>query len=224
MVLSFSGKYRPSPCAHTIRGRGLAPPHTHKASLTRGQPGWRPTSPSPCVPRGGMAPSPGPMGVAEFLSFREGTDFGYCPERGGAPCRGRGCRSPRRGRCRPCSPANRRRAWGGRGNQAFFPSARDQSGLYKLELLPPSDELARPRRYPAAPAPGAGAVLTLYARDSPLPPPRPPSLSRTRRDPIPKPTLTSVVKRPWRKHDLRSTSLSVVQRINWGRGRRKHRP
>lgn len=62
---------------------------------------------------------------------------------------------------------------GGGGPRPFFPSARDQSRLYKLELLPPSDELARPRRYPAAPAPGAGAALTLPAPDVGLLPPRP---------------------------------------------------
>ena len=105
-----------------------------------------------------MAPSPRPMRVAEFLSFRAGP--GSCPERGGAPGPGRGRLAPGRGRCPPRGPANRRRARGGRGNQVFFPSARGQSRLYKLELLPPSDELARPRRYPAAPAPGARAALT----------------------------------------------------------------
>lgn len=132
-----------------------------------------------------MAPSPGPIGVAEFLSFSKGPNSGSCPERGGAPCRGRDRRAQGRGRCPPRGPANRRRARGGSGDRAFFPSARDQSGLYKLELLPPSDERARPRRYPAAPAPGPGPALTLPAPVGLLLPPRPPARPRPGGTPSP---------------------------------------
>lgn len=165
-----------------------------------------------------MAPSPGPMRVAEFLSFRAGP--GSCPERGGAPGPGRGRLAPGRGRCPPRGPANRRRARGGRGNQVFFPSARGQSRLYKLELLPPSDELARPRRYPAAPAPGARAALTLPAPGGLLLRPHRLILDRGGGEAVP----------PTHPHSHGETLLGksrallpiflfAVQRINWGRER-----
>lgn len=120
--------------------------------------------------------------------------------------RGRCRLTLRRGRCPPHSAANRRRALGGKGgNYAFFSSARDQSLLYKLELLPPSDERARPRRYPAAPAPGAGAALTLTAPSGPAVAAAPPSQPGTRQDgtrfPVLQPTPISLAKRRRGKHD-----------------------
>ena len=159
------------------------------------------------------------MGVAEFLSFNVGLGFACCPERGGAPCRGRCHRATERGRCPARGRANRHRARGGRGDQAFFPSARDQSVLYKLELLPPTDERARPRRYPAAPAPGPGAALTLPAPGVPLLLPRPPVRPLILRDPVP----ISLAKRLKRKHEL-YPHPSPWSRVNWRRGRRKHHP
>lgn len=184
-----------------------------------GTPGGDPRAGAPAAPRG-RAPSPGPMRVAEFLSFSAGPDS--CPERGGAPRRGRGLRARGRGRCPPRGPANRRRARGGRGDQAFFPSARDQSRLYKLELLPPSDERARPRRYPAAPAPGAGAALTLSAPGALLPPGPPASPGPGWAGPRPPTHLHFRGEMSLGKARFLTTSLSMVHRINWGRGKREH--
>lgn len=162
-----------------------------------------------------MAPSPGPMRVAEFISFSAGP--GSCPERGGTPRRGRCRRAPERGRCPPRGRANRRRARRGRGDQAFFPSARGQSRLYKLELLPPSDERARPRRYPAAPAPGARAALTLPAPGGPLLPPRPHQLAQDQKGSGPPTHPHFHGETSLGKSRALPTSLFVVQRINWGR-------
>lgn len=101
---------------------------------------------------------------------------GRAPARKGAGRRAGGGAAARRGEggARPTAGPIGAAPWGGGGDQAFFPSARDQSRLYKLELLPPSDERERPRRYPAAPAPGAGAALTLPAPGCPRLPSRPP--------------------------------------------------
>lgn len=198
--MSPSSKHCPSPSAHLSRG---GPGDSHCGCLTRPAPHvgthTRTARRRPLRPRGAMAPSLGPMRVAEFISFSAGP--GSCPERGGAPRRGRCRRAPGRGRCPPRGPANRRRARRGRGDQAFFPSARGQSRLYKLELLPPSDERARPRRYPAAPAPGARAALTLPAPGGPLLPPRPHQLARDQKGSGPQPTPISVVKRRWGNHE-----------------------
>lgn len=123
---------------------------------------------------------------------------GQAPARKGAGCRAGGGAAARRGEggARPAARPIGAAPGGGGENQAFFPSARDQSRLYKLELLPPSDERARPRRYPAAPAPGAGAALTLPAPGGPLLPPRPlagPGPSGP--GPCPQPIPISLVKR-----------------------------
>lgn len=218
MVLSPSCK---SPSRPSVHRRWVGCTHRCRLAGPALRVGTRKGNPQAGAPK---APSPGPMGVAEFLSFSEGPGSGSCSERGGAPHRGRGRRALERGRCPSRGRANRRRARRGRGDQAFFPSARDQSGLYKLELLPPTDERARPRRYPAAPAPGPGAALTLPA-PRPQTPPRPQARSLTLRDLVPKAVSISVVNVAGESTtSTLPTPISGVRRVNWGRGRRKHQP
>lgn len=91
MVLNPPCKCHPSPSAHSLWAR----PGIRTAAHATDQPhAWPPSretrSPAPRGHRGRMAPSPGPMRVAEFLSFSAGP--GSCPERGGAPRRGWGRR------------------------------------------------------------------------------------------------------------------------------------
>lgn len=228
MVLSPSCTHRPSPRAHADFGpRGvLAGPHSARASPTRGHPGGDPRARAPAP----QPPQPG-HGAQPRANESSGISFIQCGARL-LPGKGRGAAPgagpPRfggEGGARPAAGPIGAAPGGGGGDQAFFPSARDQSRLYKLELLPPSDERARPRRYPAAPAPGAGAALTLPApggpcrRRAPQPPPGPGGAG-------PCPAPNSLVF-PWGEMSRGgvggearplSTSRSGVQRINLGKG------
>lgn len=167
------------PRAYRLR----APRGTRTAAPSKGQPHtWAPPgdtrAPAPPRPPRGNGAQPR-ANESSGISFIQ-CGAGLLPGKGRGAAPGAGPpRAVERAVPAPRPDQSAPHPGGGGGDQAFFPSARDQSRLYKLELLPPSDERARPRRYPAAPAPGAGAALTLPAPGCPLLPPRPPSQPRT---------------------------------------------